>query len=95
MIAHLFAAGLGSKRNFGTGRGRLPKELRLRNQGPRIKPRIPQERLHKRVQPALYGSPISTAKRLFQLDQTRWRNTLTTQLASVHEHLDGRNTLCQ
>lgn len=33
---------------------------------------------------------ISLANRVFQLEQTRWRNTLAGQTVVVHEHLDGR-----
>jgi transposase len=33
---------------------------------------------------------ISLANRLFQLEKTRWRNTLAGQTVIVHEHLDGR-----
>ena len=33
---------------------------------------------------------IALENRLFQLDKTRWRNTLAGQTVVVHEHLDGR-----
>ena len=33
---------------------------------------------------------IALANRTFQLEQTRWRNTLAGQTVVVHEHLDGR-----
>ncbi|MFL6305066.1 MAG: ISNCY family transposase [Candidatus Sulfotelmatobacter sp.] len=33
---------------------------------------------------------ISLENRVFQLDKTRWRNTLAGQTVVVHEHLDGR-----
>ncbi len=33
---------------------------------------------------------IQYANRIFQLDQTRWRNTLAGQTVVIHEHLDGR-----
>src|SRR3982751_484072 len=33
---------------------------------------------------------ISLEKRVFQLEQTRWRHTLSGQTVVVHEHLDGR-----
>ncbi len=33
---------------------------------------------------------IAVANRTFQLDQTRWRNTLAGPTVVVHEHLDGR-----
>jgi transposase len=33
---------------------------------------------------------ISLENRVFQLEQTRWRNTLAGQTVVVHEHLDGR-----
>ena len=33
---------------------------------------------------------ISVENRIFQLEKTRWRNTLAGQTVVVHEHLDGR-----
>jgi transposase len=33
---------------------------------------------------------IALDNRVFQLDKTRWRNTLASQVVVVHEHLDGR-----
>jgi transposase len=33
---------------------------------------------------------VALANRMFQLDKTRWRNTLAGQNVVVHEHLDGR-----
>jgi hypothetical protein len=33
---------------------------------------------------------ISLENRVFQLEKTRWRNTLAGQTVVVHEHLDGR-----
>lgn len=33
---------------------------------------------------------ISLENRIFQLEKTRWRNTLAGQTVVVHEHLDGR-----
>ena len=33
---------------------------------------------------------ISVENRAFQLEKTRWRNTLAGQTVTVHEHLDGR-----
>jgi transposase len=33
---------------------------------------------------------VAIANRVFQLEQTRWRNTLAGQTVVVHEHLDGR-----
>jgi hypothetical protein len=33
---------------------------------------------------------ISVQNRVFQLEKTRWRNTLAGQTVVVHEHLDGR-----
>ena len=33
---------------------------------------------------------VSVENRLFQLEKTRWRNTLAGQTVVVHEHLDGR-----
>jgi transposase len=33
---------------------------------------------------------LTLENRVFQLDQTRWRNTLAGQTVIVHEHLDGR-----
>jgi hypothetical protein len=33
------------------------------------------------------------ANRTFQLDQTRWRNTLAGQTVVVHQHLDGRMSI--
>ena len=33
---------------------------------------------------------ITLENRVFQLDKTRWRNTLAGQTVIVHEHLDGR-----
>jgi hypothetical protein len=33
---------------------------------------------------------ISVENRVFQLEKTRWRNTLAGQTVIVHEHLDGR-----
>jgi lipocalin len=32
---------------------------------------------------------ISVENRVFQLEKTRWRNTLAGQTVIVHEHLDG------
>ena len=32
---------------------------------------------------------VTLANRIFQLDQTRWRNTLAGQTVVVHQHLDG------
>jgi transposase len=36
---------------------------------------------------------VAVANRIFQLDQTRWRNTLAGQNVIVHEHLDGRMSI--
>ena len=36
---------------------------------------------------------VALANRIFQLDQTRWRNTLAGQTVVVHEHLDGRMSI--
>lgn len=36
---------------------------------------------------------ITLANRTFQLDQTRWRNTLAGQTVVVHQHLDGRMSI--
>jgi transposase len=36
---------------------------------------------------------VTLANRTFQLDQTRWRNTLAGQTVVVHEHLDGRMSI--
>lgn len=36
---------------------------------------------------------VAWANRIFQLDQTRWRNTLAGQTVVVHEHLDGRMSI--
>ena len=36
---------------------------------------------------------IQFANRIFQLDQTRWRNTLAGQTVVIHEHLDGRTSI--
>lgn len=36
---------------------------------------------------------IQYANRVFQLDQTRWRNTLAGQVVVIHEHLDGRTSI--
>jgi hypothetical protein len=33
---------------------------------------------------------VTVANRTFQLDPTRWRNTLAGQTVVVHQHLDGR-----
>jgi hypothetical protein len=33
---------------------------------------------------------VAVDNRVFQLNQTRWRNTLAGQIVVVHEHLDGR-----
>ena len=33
---------------------------------------------------------IALSNRVFQLEKTRWRNTLAGQSVTVHEHLDGR-----
>jgi hypothetical protein len=33
---------------------------------------------------------LAMENRMFQLDKTRWRNTLAGQTVVVHEHLDGR-----
>ena len=37
---------------------------------------------------------ISLENRVFQLEKTRWRNTLAGQTVIVHEHLDGRVSIC-
>jgi transposase len=37
-----------------------------------------------------HDNTVALANRIFQLDQTRWRNTLAGQRVVVHEHLDGR-----
>ena len=36
---------------------------------------------------------VALANRIFQLGQTRWRNTLAGQTVVVHEHLDGRMSI--
>lgn len=36
---------------------------------------------------------ITLDNRVFQLDKTRWRNTLAGQTVTVHEHLDGRMSI--
>jgi hypothetical protein len=36
---------------------------------------------------------VQCANRTFQLDQTRWRNTLAGQTVVIHEHLDGRMSI--
>lgn len=36
---------------------------------------------------------IALDNRVFQLDQTRWRDTLAGQTVTVHEHLDGRMSI--
>jgi transposase len=36
---------------------------------------------------------VTVANRTFQLDQTRWRNTLAGQTVVVHQHLDGRMSI--
>lgn len=36
---------------------------------------------------------VTLANRTFQLDQTRWRNTLAGQTVVVHQHLDGRMSI--
>lgn len=36
---------------------------------------------------------VALANRIFQLDQTRWRNTLAGQTVVVHEHLDRRMSI--
>lgn len=36
---------------------------------------------------------VALANRVFQLDQPRWRNTLTGQTVVVHQHLDGRMSI--
>jgi transposase len=36
---------------------------------------------------------ITLDNRVFQLDKTRWRNTLAGQTVMVHEHLDGRMSI--
>ena len=36
---------------------------------------------------------VAVANRVFQLNQTRWRNTLAGQNVIVHEHLDGRMSI--
>jgi transposase len=36
---------------------------------------------------------VTVANRTFQVDQTRWRNTLVGQTVVVHEHLDGRMSI--
>jgi transposase len=36
---------------------------------------------------------LTLENRLFQLDKTRWRNTLAGQTVIVHEHLDGRMSI--
>jgi hypothetical protein len=33
---------------------------------------------------------VSVNNRVFQLEKTRWRDTLAGQTVVVHEHLDGR-----
>jgi transposase len=37
-----------------------------------------------------HDNTISVENRVFQLEKTRWRNTLAGQTVIVHEHLDGR-----
>jgi transposase len=36
---------------------------------------------------------LTLENRVFQLDKTRWRNTLAGQMVTVHEHLDGRMSI--
>lgn len=36
---------------------------------------------------------IAVENRVFQLDKTKWRNTLAGQTVTVHEHLDGRMSI--
>ena len=36
---------------------------------------------------------LTLENRVFQLDKTRWRNTLAGQTVVVHEHLDGRMSI--
>ena len=36
---------------------------------------------------------LTLENRIFQLDKTRWRNTLAGQTVMVHEHLDGRMSI--
>jgi hypothetical protein len=36
---------------------------------------------------------VALNNRIFQLDKTRWRNTLAGQTVVVHEHLDGRMSI--
>jgi hypothetical protein len=36
---------------------------------------------------------LTLENRVFQLDKTRWRNTLAGQTVMVHEHLDGRMSI--
>jgi transposase len=36
---------------------------------------------------------LTLENRVFQLDKTRWRNTLAGQTVTVHEHLDGRMSI--
>jgi len=36
---------------------------------------------------------LTLENRVFQLDKTRWRNTLAGQMVIVHEHLDGRMSI--
>lgn len=36
---------------------------------------------------------LTLENRVFQLDKTRWRNTLAGQTVIVHEHLDGRMSI--
>ena len=40
-----------------------------------------------------HGNTITLENRVFQLDKTRWRNTLAGQTVIVHEHLDGRMSI--
>jgi hypothetical protein len=37
---------------------------------------------------------LTLQNRVFQLDNTRWRNTLAEQTVILHEHLDGRLSIC-
>ena len=43
---------------------------------------------HERV--VANDNTVAVNNRVFQLEQTRWRNTLAGQTVVVHEHLDGR-----
>ena len=36
---------------------------------------------------------IALDNRVFQLEKTKWRNTLAGQVVTVHEHLDGRMSI--